>query len=67
MGTTTIRMVRAATRIDNVPGTSSMAMSRTFHCHHREKASEGSVQSPHWDHTGSHCIDAPPDMGSYIQ
>jgi hypothetical protein len=46
-GTTIIRMAGGAACIDNAPDTSSMAMSRTFRCLHREKASEGSVQSPH--------------------
>jgi hypothetical protein len=46
-GTTTIRMAGGAACIDSAPDTSSMAMSRTFRCCHREKASEGSVQSPH--------------------
>jgi hypothetical protein len=48
VGTTIIRMTRGITCIDNAPDTSSMAMSRTFRCCHREKSSEGSVQSPHW-------------------
>jgi hypothetical protein len=48
MGTTTIRMARGAACIDNASDTSLMAMSRTFHCHHKEKASEGSVQLPNW-------------------
>jgi hypothetical protein len=43
VGTKTIRMAGGATCIDNALDTSSMAMSRTFHCHHREKASKGSV------------------------
>jgi hypothetical protein len=47
-GTTTIRMAEGITCIDNVLDTSLMAMSRTFRCHNKEKASEGSVQSPHW-------------------
>jgi hypothetical protein len=29
--------------MDNVPDTTLMAMFRTFCCHHREKASEGST------------------------
>jgi hypothetical protein len=45
--TTTIRMAGGATCIDNASDTSLMAMSRTFRCRHREKASEWSVQSPH--------------------
>jgi hypothetical protein len=48
VGTTTIHMARGTVCIDNAPNTSLMAMSRTFRCRHREKASEGSVQSPHW-------------------
>jgi hypothetical protein len=46
--TTTIRMAEGTACIDNAPNTSSMAMSRTFRCRYTEKASEGSVQSPHW-------------------
>jgi hypothetical protein len=46
-GTTTIRMVGGSACIDNAADTSSMAMSRTYRCRHREKASEGYVQSPH--------------------
>jgi hypothetical protein len=42
-GTTTIRMAGGAACIDNALDTSSMAMSRSFRYHHREKASEGSV------------------------
>jgi hypothetical protein len=48
MGTTTNLKARGTTCIDNAPDTSSMAMCRTFPCHHREMASEGSTQSPHW-------------------
>jgi hypothetical protein len=48
MGITIIRMARGIVYIDNAPDTSSMAMSRTFRCRHREKASEGSVQLRHW-------------------
>jgi hypothetical protein len=33
--------------IDNAPDTSSMAMSRTFPCCHRENPSDKSEQSPH--------------------
>jgi hypothetical protein len=47
-GTTTIHMARVAACIDNAPDTSSMAMSMTFPYRHREMASEGSAQSPHW-------------------
>jgi hypothetical protein len=47
-GTITICMARGAMCIDNAPDTSSMAMFRTFRCRHREKASEGFVQLPHW-------------------
>jgi hypothetical protein len=46
-GTTIIRMAGGAVCIDNTPDTSSMAMFRTFRYHHKEKASEGSVQSSH--------------------
>jgi hypothetical protein len=46
-GSTTIRMVGDAVCIDNAPGTSSLAMSKTFPCRHRDVASEGSTQSPH--------------------
>jgi hypothetical protein len=46
-GSTIIHMAGGAACIDNAPGTSSMAMCRTFRGHHREKASKGSVQSPH--------------------
>jgi hypothetical protein len=42
-GTTTIRMDRGAACINNAPNTSSMAISRTFRCRHRKKASEGYV------------------------
>jgi hypothetical protein len=42
-GTIKIHMARGATCIDSAPDTLLMAMSMTFHCHHREKASEGSV------------------------
>jgi hypothetical protein len=48
MGITTIRMAGHGVCIDNSPDTSLMAMSRTFPCHHREMASEGSAQLPHW-------------------
>jgi hypothetical protein len=47
-GTTIIRMAEGAACIDNAPDTSSMAMSRTLPCHHKEMASNGSTQSPHW-------------------
>jgi hypothetical protein len=47
-GTTTIHMAGGAAYIDNAPDTSLMAMFRTFPCCHREMASEGSAQSPHW-------------------
>jgi hypothetical protein len=56
-------MDRGTTCIDNAPDTSSMAMSRTFHYHHREKVFEGLYSH----HTGSHYIDDPPNMGPYIQ
>jgi hypothetical protein len=46
-GSTIIYMAGGASCIDNASDNSLMAMSRTFYCHHREKASEGSVQSPH--------------------
>jgi hypothetical protein len=46
-GITTIRMAGGTMCIDNVPDTSSMAMSRTFPYRHREMTSEGSAQSPH--------------------
>jgi hypothetical protein len=39
MGTTTIYMAGRVTCIDNAPDTSSMAMSRTFCCRYKEKAS----------------------------
>jgi hypothetical protein len=48
MDTTIICMAGGAVCIDNAPDTSSMAMYRTFHYCHREKAFDGSVQSPHW-------------------
>jgi hypothetical protein len=48
VGTTTIHMARGAACIDNAPDMSSMAMSSTFPCRHKETASEGSPQSPHW-------------------
>jgi hypothetical protein len=38
-GTTTIHMVKGTTCIDNTSDTSSMAMSKTFRCRHRERAS----------------------------
>jgi hypothetical protein len=63
VGTTTILMVGDTACIDNAPDSSSMAMSRTFHCCHREKAFEGLYSH----HNGSHCIDDPPDTGPYIQ
>jgi hypothetical protein len=47
-GTTIIRMAVGAVGIDNASDTSSMVMSRTFPCRHREMASEGSAQSLHW-------------------
>jgi hypothetical protein len=62
VGTTMIRMSRGAACIDNAPDTSSMAMSRPFHCRHREKPSTGLYSH----HIGSHCIDDPPDTGPYI-
>jgi hypothetical protein len=48
VGTTTILMAGGTACIDNAPDTSSMAIPRTFHSRHKVKASEGSVQSPHW-------------------
>jgi hypothetical protein len=48
VGTTTIRMARGAACIGIAPDTSLMAMSRTFPCRHKEMASEGSTQLPHW-------------------
>jgi hypothetical protein len=42
-GTTIIRMAGGTACIDNAHDNSSMAMSRTLRCHHREEASEGSV------------------------
>jgi hypothetical protein len=47
-GTKTICMARGAACIDNAPDTSSMDVSGTFRCRHREKTSKRSVQSPHW-------------------
>jgi hypothetical protein len=47
-GTTIFYMTGGSPCIDNAPDTSLMAMSRTFRYRHREKATEGSVQSPHW-------------------
>jgi hypothetical protein len=49
--------------IDNAANTSSMAMSRTFRYHHRERPLRGLYSR----HTGSHCIDDPPNTGPYIQ
>jgi hypothetical protein len=62
-GTTTIRMARGTACIDNAPETSSMAMSRTFPYRHRDMPLRGLYSC----HTGSHCIDDPPDTGPYIQ
>jgi hypothetical protein len=47
-GTTIICMAEGVACIDNASDSSSIAMSRTFCRRHREKASEGSVQTPHW-------------------
>jgi hypothetical protein len=63
-GTTTVHMVGGAACIDNAPNTSSMAMSRTFHCRTSQGRPSRGLYS---HHTRSHCIDDPLDTGSYIQ
>jgi hypothetical protein len=61
----TISMAGDAACIDNAPDTSSMPMSRIFRYRiSQEKGLRGGLYSRH---TGSHCIDDPPDIGPYIQ
>jgi hypothetical protein len=63
-GITTICMVGGAACIDNAPDISLMAMSKTFRC----RMSQGRpLRGLYSHHTGSYCIDDPPNMGPYIQ
>jgi hypothetical protein len=63
-GTIIVRMAGGTACIDNAPDTSLMAMSRTFRC----CSSQGRpLRGLYSHHTGSHCINDPPDMGPYIQ
>jgi hypothetical protein len=62
----TIYMAGGAACKDNAPDTSSMSMSSTFCCRISQgKGLQGGGLYSH--HTGSHCIDDPPDTGPYIQ
>jgi hypothetical protein len=62
-GTITVRMAGGIACIDNAPDTSSMAISRTFHCRMSQGRPPRGLYSCH---TGSHCIDDRPDTGPDI-
>jgi hypothetical protein len=64
VGTTTVSMAGGTVCIENAPDTSLMSMSGTFDYRTSQGRPPKGLCS---HHTGSHCIDDPPDTGPYIQ